>query len=194
MFSPVSRYYSLPDIVTTDASGRTLASKTLRTLPHVSGTVRHTVEHGERLDHLAFRYYRQPRKWWRVLDANPELRSPHALLGKEPVVTDRFAVTFNSPQPPWPALVQRLMQTVGVEEVRLSEEIAQVSEERTIGGRKLTVQVERAEPAILVTYNQLNVSANDLMRLVTDAGFAARPPERLGIVGRQIVIPRDVTG
>ena len=160
MFSPDSRYRALPDIVITDASGRTLASKTLRPLPHVSGTVRHTVEHGERLDHLAFRYYRQARKWWRLLDANPELQSPHALLGNEPVVTDRFAVTFNSPQPPWPALVQRLTQTVGVEEVRLSEEIQQVAEERTISGRSVTVHVERFAHAILVTYNQRNVSAD----------------------------------
>jgi hypothetical protein len=175
MFSPDSRYRALPDIVITDASGRTLASKTLRPLPHVSGTVRHTVQHGERLDHLAFRYYRQARKWWRLLDANPELESPHALLGNEPVVTDRFAVTFNGPKPPWPALVQRLTRTVGVEEVRLSEEIQKVA-------------------AILVTYNRLNVTAEDLMRLMTAEGFAPLPPERLGLVGTQIVIPRDLTG
>ena len=38
MFSSFSRYRKLPDVVTTDAKGRTLASKALRPLPSVSGT------------------------------------------------------------------------------------------------------------------------------------------------------------
>ena len=90
MFSRISRYHTLPDIVTTDAEGRTFASKTLRPLPQVSGTFRHTVEDADRLDQLAYKYYREPRKWWRMSDANPEFLSPQALLGKEPIVTDRF--------------------------------------------------------------------------------------------------------
>ena len=72
-----------------------MASKTLRLLPQVSGTFRHTVEDVDRLDHLAYKYYQQPRKWWRISDANPEFLSPQALLGKEPIVTDRFPVTFD---------------------------------------------------------------------------------------------------
>ena len=80
----ISRYEPLPDIVTTDARGRTLASRTLRPLPQDSGTLRHIVEDADRLDQLAYRYYREPRKWWRLLDANPEFLSPQALLGKDP--------------------------------------------------------------------------------------------------------------
>ena len=76
MFSDLSRYRTLPDIVTTDAEGRTLASKTLRPLPEAPGTFRHTVEDVDRLDHLAYKYYRQPTKWWRMSDANPEFLSP----------------------------------------------------------------------------------------------------------------------
>ena len=53
MFSPFSRYRKLPDVVTTDAKGRTLASKALRRLPSVSGTFQHTIEDGDRLDHVA---------------------------------------------------------------------------------------------------------------------------------------------
>ena len=62
MFSRISRYRTLPDIVTTDAEGRTLVSKTLRPLPQVSGTFRHTVEDADRLDHLAYKYYQQPQQ------------------------------------------------------------------------------------------------------------------------------------
>ena len=29
---------------------------------------------------------------------------------------------------------------------------------------------------------------------MTASGFVVRPPERLGRVGKQIIIPRDVTG
>ena len=64
MFSKISRYRKLPDTVSSDARGRSLQSKTLRLLPEVSGEFRHTVEEVDRLDHLAYKYYRQSRKWW----------------------------------------------------------------------------------------------------------------------------------
>lgn len=79
MFSRISRYRKLADVVTTDAKGRKLASKSLRLPPEVSGTFLHTVEEVDRLDHLAYKYYKQPRKWWRICDANPEFMSPQAL-------------------------------------------------------------------------------------------------------------------
>ena len=194
MFSPDSRYQTLPDIVTTDASGRTLASKTLRPLSQVPGTVRHVVQDGERLDHLAERYYRQPRKWWRLLDANPDLRAVPSRLGKEVVVTHRFGVMFNGAQAPWATLVERLLNVVGVEDVRISEDIRLVAEERVIGGRPVVVQAERFERAMLVTHNELTARAGDLAVLIMAAGFEPQPPERLSRVGSQIVIPRDVTG
>jgi hypothetical protein len=194
MFSRISRYRTLPDIITTDAEGRTLVSKTLRPLPQTPGTFRHRVEDADRLDHLAYKYYRQPTKWWRLSDANPEFLSPQALLGKEPIVTNRFPLEFDGDQPPWAALVQNLKQHVGVEEVKVVEEIHYVPEQRTIGRRRVTLHVEQFERAILVTYNQLNTNAEDLAGIITASGFAARAPERLGRVGRQIIVPRDVTG
>ena len=39
------------------------------------------------------------------------------------MVTDRFPVTFDGAQPPWAALVQNLTQRIGVEEVKVVEEI-----------------------------------------------------------------------
>lgn len=194
MFSRISRYRTLPDIITTDAEGRTLVSKTLRPMPEAPGTFRHTVEDADRLDHLAYKYYRQPTKWWRLSDANLEFLSPQALLGKEPIVTDRFPLEFDGALPPWPRLVRNLTQQVGVEKVEVVEEIHHAPEERTIGRRRVTLHVERFERAILVTYNQLNTSAGDLAGIITASGFAVRAPERLGRVGRQIIIPRDVTG
>ena len=119
MFSKLSRYRRLPDERTVDAQGRTLGSKSLRLLPEAPGDFRHTVEQGERLDHVAHEYYRQPRKWWRICDANPEFLSPLALLGHEPLVTARFALTFRGLSPPWWRLVRDLPQEAGVVAVRL---------------------------------------------------------------------------
>ena len=193
LFSRISRYHTLPDIVTTDARGRTLLSKTLRPLPPAPGTFRHTVEDADRLDHLAYKYYRQPTKWWRLSDANPEFLSPQALLGKEPIVTARFPLEFDGAQPPWAALVQKLTQHVGVEKVEVVEEIHLTPKAQTVGRRRVILNVEQFERAILVTYNQLNTNAGDLAGIIAAAGFTLRAPERLGRVGRQIIIPRDVT-
>ena len=194
MFSRISRYRTLPDIVATDAEGRTLVSKTLRPLPEAPGTFHHTVEDADRLDHLAYKYYRQPTKWWRLSDANPEFLSPQALLGKDPIVTAHFPLEFEGAQPPWAALVRNLTQHVGVEQVKVVEKIDYALEERMIGRRRVSLHVERFERAILVTYNQLNTSDGDLAGIITALGFAVRPWERLGRVGKQIIIPRDVTG
>jgi hypothetical protein len=196
MFSRVSRYRKLPDIVTTDSQGRTLPSKALRLLPEVSGTFSHTVEDVDRLDHLAYKYYQQPRKWWHIVDANPEFMSPQALLGKEPIVTDRFPLTFddNGTQPPWSALVRNLTDRVGVEGISVVEEIHLVSQAQTVDGQTDTVYVEQFARAVVVTYNRMNVSVEDLISLIKAIGFDVSQPERIGRVGKQIVIPRDITG
>jgi hypothetical protein len=194
MFSRISRYVALPDIVATDARGRTLLSKTLRPLPQVTGTFRHTVEEADRLDHLAYKYYAQPQRWWRLADANPEFLSPQALLGKEPIVTDRFPLTFGGGQPPWAALVQDLTALPGVEDIAVVEEVHPASREHTAGGRTVTIQVDEFERAILVTYNELSTSRRDLAGAIAASGFSAASPERLDRVGGQIVIPRDVAG
>jgi hypothetical protein len=194
MFSRISRYRTLPDIVTTDAEGRALVSKTLRPPPEAPGTLRHTVADTDRLDHLAYKYYRQPTKWWQLSDANPRFLSPQALLGKEPIVTDRFPVEFDGARPPWPTLVRNLTQQVGVEEVEVVEEIRLAPRAEIVGGQSVILHSEQFERAILVTYNQLNTNAGDLTGIFAAAGFTVRTPERLGRVGGQIIIPRDVTG
>lgn len=194
MFSRASRYYKLPDIVTTDARGRTLVSKTLRLLPPVSGAFRHTLEDTDRLDHLAYKYYRQPRKWWQISDANPEFLSPQALLGKGPVVTERLPLTFPGARPPWSTLVRELAGRVGVEDVHILEETRLVPKTQVLDGQTLTVHVEQFERAVVVTYNQLNLSPADLTSAVKAAGFVAGQAERVGRVGKQIIIPRDTAG
>lgn len=125
MFFKISRYWKLPDVISTDEKDRTLESKSLRLPLRVSGTFSHTVEDVDRLDHLAHKYYKQPRKWWRICDANPEFTAPPALLGKGPVKTARFYLNFsgNGANPPWHELIARLLKETGVEKAMLIENI-----------------------------------------------------------------------
>ncbi|MBL4901397.1 MAG: hypothetical protein JKY62_01940 [Desulfocapsa sp.] len=119
MFFKISRYRKLPDIVTSDAKGRTLQLKPLRLLPEVSGTFRHTIEEVDRLDHLAYKFYKQSRKWWRICDANPEFMCPQALLGKDSIPTIIFTLSREGAIAPWSELTRALSNTVGIENVQL---------------------------------------------------------------------------
>ena len=119
MFSKTSRYRKLPDIVAMDASGRSLESKSLRLLPEVSGDFEHTVEAVDRLDHLAHKYYRHSKKWWRICDANPAFLSPLALLGKTTVKTIACQLTWDGPTAPWSQLTAYLSGVVGIESAGL---------------------------------------------------------------------------
>jgi len=197
MFSKRSRYRKLPDVVTTDREspakeGRTHESKALRLLPDVQGAFIHKVEEGDRLDHLAYKYYRQPEKWWRICDANPEFLSPLAMLGKEPFVTCRFPLVFSgSGQPPWALLLKRLREKVGVENIQVVEEVRIVPEEERISGKVVTVNTEQYERAVILTYNSINIGSDELTRVIDSAGFAAGHPENTGRVGKEISIPPD---
>lgn len=133
MFSKLSRYRKLPDETTTDAQGRTLLSRSLRLLPEVTGDVTYSLQQGERLDHLAHKYYRQPRKWWRICDANPEFLSPLELVGNVPLVTTYFYLTsagaYPRSYPKWWRLLHDLPKQVGIEQVRLENDYVEVVRE-----------------------------------------------------------------
>jgi nucleoid-associated protein YgaU len=80
MFFNGSRYLKVGQYITTDAQGRTVTVKQSRPLLEVTGTFTYTVVTGDRLDLLANRFYRTPRKWWLICDANPGTMYPDALL------------------------------------------------------------------------------------------------------------------
>jgi len=196
MFSRISRYRTLPEVITRDDEGRTITSASLRMLPAVSATFQHTVEGADRLDHLAFKYYRQPRHWWQICDANPQYLSPQALLGKEPIVQVRFEVDAQTGgAPAWAALLSALQGRIGVECVQIIEEDAGlVPKQRTIANTLVTVLVPQFKRAVIITCNQQNVSPGDLRPIITAAGFTAGPPETVGRVGKSILVPPDALG
>ena len=172
MFSRASRYRDLPDVVTVDASGRRLSSRELRLPEPVPGRHRHTVTEGDRLDALADRYYRKPANWWRICDANPEILSPQALVGAEPVLTHRIEVTSQGAGPPaWADLLRALNARVGVVRAVL------------VG-----------DSTVEVRYNRLNLTVADIAAAMTSHGFTATGAVEVGRAGARIVIPPDVTG
>jgi hypothetical protein len=171
MFSTISRYRALPDAVTVDAAGRQLTSRALRIAGPVSGQFLHTVVEGDRLDGLAAAYYRQPRNWWRICDANPEFLSPQELVGAEPVVTYRFEVSPPPGTPPWADLLRVLGERVGVSRAVLD-----------------------GDAAVLVTFNRLNLTTADLSGDMAVRGFVASRVQPAGRLGKTVVIPPDKSG
>lgn len=196
MFNKISRYRKVPNVTATDAKGRVLASKDIRLLPPVTGTFLHTVDAGDRLDQLAYKYYREPLQWWNISDANSGFLSPLALLGKDAIVTTRFPVTVAG-APPWAKLFAATQALVGVEDVEAEEEVELVPQQKeiTAGGPKITVLVEQFSRAVLVTYNRLNLTAATLSTTIAAVGFQiAQQFVDVGQVGQEIVIPPKPIG
>jgi len=195
MFSKESRYRNIKNIVAVDARGRSLESRRIRLLPETSAEFRHTVEEGDRLDHLAFKYYGESRKWWRICDANPSFLSPLGLLGKEPVDTVRFPVAVDpgsqSGPPPWYILIKSLSLIPGVLTVSFQETAVPVKKTVEYSGLQVEVDSESVERCIRVTYNRLNIGAADL-KLAAESShpsFDIGEPEHIGRVGKRIFIP-----
>lgn len=114
MISKRSRYYRLDDAAFPDRWGIERRCKELRRTPEVAGRFLHTLEASDRLDHLAYKYYRQSLYWWRICDANPQFADPLALLGKTPATEIRLELNWDAGAPPLPALYSSLADIVGI--------------------------------------------------------------------------------
>ncbi|HEX2079017.1 MAG TPA: LysM domain-containing protein [Longimicrobium sp.] len=76
-FPPNSRYHGVATGVHLRPDGRTVAYLLRRRVPPPEAFAdvgAHVVVQGERLDHLAERYYGDPELFWRLADANGALR------------------------------------------------------------------------------------------------------------------------
>jgi hypothetical protein len=195
MATRISRYNKLPEEVVVDSDGRSLQSTSLRMLPEVSGIFEHTVRDGDRLDHLAFKYYKEPRKWWRICDANPLFLSPLALLGKEVIVTMRFPLTIaQGLQPPWSQLIELLQGSVGIEDVQFIEDVNLIAQQQMVEEEEITFYSEQIERSVVVEFNSLNISTEQVNALIASTAFEVGQPECIGRVGKKIIIPPNVTG
>jgi nucleoid-associated protein YgaU len=80
MFFDGSRYLRVDDATVTDGRGRTLTVKRTRETVMTDVGVVYQVRSGDRLDALAFKFYRDPRKWWLIADANLDALTLEQLL------------------------------------------------------------------------------------------------------------------
>jgi hypothetical protein len=73
MFFKGSRYIGVEEATLTGDDGREVRYVKTRFIPHSVARFGHAVSEGERLDQIAFRYYRDPERFWRICDANRAL-------------------------------------------------------------------------------------------------------------------------
>ncbi len=80
MFFSESRYLKVKEYTVQDGQGRNVTVKRTRCTLNLAGSFQYTVKDGDRLDLLANQFYRSPRKWWLICDANPDLMYSEDLL------------------------------------------------------------------------------------------------------------------
>ena len=75
-----SRYSQTEAITPENIQGKRPRVLAARAIPKTPGVLDYTVVEGERLDQIANRFYAEPRKYWLILDANPDELNPFELL------------------------------------------------------------------------------------------------------------------
>ena len=80
MFFDGSRYLRVGEYTLVDALGNARTLKRSREPRFLEAAHEYQVREGDRLDLLAMKFYRNPRKWWLIADANPQFLSPEELL------------------------------------------------------------------------------------------------------------------
>ena len=75
-----SRYSKTETITPENSEGKSPRVLAVRDIPEETGVFEHTVTQGERLDQIAQRYYNDSKKYWLILDANPDVLHPLELL------------------------------------------------------------------------------------------------------------------
>ncbi len=93
MFGPNSRYFGLETAKRISRDGKEVAFVSRRTVPQperFAGLYDHVVQHGERLDHIAFASMTDAEQYWRICDANRAMR-PDELTD---VVGKRLRITL----------------------------------------------------------------------------------------------------
>lgn len=86
MIDKSSRYARTGTYAAEDASGEVVEALELRAIPKIQGVFFHTPREGERLDHLAQRYFRDPKRFWKICDASDELDPFDVLVPGRPVL------------------------------------------------------------------------------------------------------------
>ena len=82
-----SRYRGSARFTPSDGERAAFLGIRSRAIHPAPGVLEHVIKEGERLDLLALHYYNDPRHWWRIVDANPEVVYGGDLIIRERVGT-----------------------------------------------------------------------------------------------------------
>lgn len=85
MIDRKSRYRSTPIVTVTDSRGVTYPLIGFRETPATTAALVVTPTDSDRLDHLAWRFYRDPTRFWRLCDASPQLDPFDVLVPGDPM-------------------------------------------------------------------------------------------------------------
>jgi hypothetical protein len=86
MIEKTSRYAKTSQVTALDASGELVTLLELREIPPTTGVFFHTPTDGQRLDHLAQVYFRDPKKFWRICDASDVMDPFDVVVPGRPVL------------------------------------------------------------------------------------------------------------
>lgn len=73
MITPGSRYENAVAFEQDGTEAGAFRGLRPRAIGPAKAVIEHTLREGERHDALAVLYYNEPRLWWRILDANPDV-------------------------------------------------------------------------------------------------------------------------
>src|SRR4051812_28960156 len=150
----------------------------VRLAPAADGVVTHTLSEGDRLDHLALRYYRESRAWWRICDANPDLPWPLDVVGRGAHRTVRIPLAAADR---WPDALPTLMAVPGIVAATLAEPPPVAPSRRETG-------------MAVVVHDRLTHSAEDVRVLLDGLGLEPRGYEAAPTTGAAIAVPTNVVG
>jgi hypothetical protein len=80
MFFKGSRYEKIGELERTGADGRRMRYKATRFIPSTRPSAPYVVKEGDRIDRVAFQFFRNPERFWRICDANDALWPPDLLI------------------------------------------------------------------------------------------------------------------
>ena len=73
MIAKGSRYESAKEFAGENGKEPVFAGIRPRKIGPATGILEYTVKEGDRLDLLSLHFYNNTRRWWRILDANPQI-------------------------------------------------------------------------------------------------------------------------
>ena len=73
MIEKGSRYESAREFIGEDGKAPVFGGIRPRKINSATGVLEYTVKQGDRLDLLSLHFYNNTRRWWRILDANPQI-------------------------------------------------------------------------------------------------------------------------